>query len=341
MSERRTLPLAPDAPFRRLVGVGGIGGGMFLALEGDRTLGRNESRPARLLDVRDYGKLHIVAHHVAVLSAPALGRAATSCRSAKWARTTRSAARGEMPTPAWTHRGSAVADRRRCSASLVPGRSGGSTRPLRPPRDQADVRRCPRPDPRRSHRRSEVGSPRRRLLARDRARAFRVASLVGGGGMRRPTVGLADLLAVNGTRRRPAGSPLDHDRPGPFLDAVAAALGHLGTAVVVTAGSRGAFALEGGTWAERRPPSVDVWSTAGAGDALLGGVLAALAAGVPLTVPGPPEGALSSALDFGVALAAFSVTSRHTIPPDANLEAVLTLVREAGLSLRAPLSNVV
>ncbi len=67
MTERRTLPLAPDAPFRRLVGVGGIGGGMFLALEGDRTLGRNESRPARLLDVRDYGKLHIVAHHVAML----------------------------------------------------------------------------------------------------------------------------------------------------------------------------------------------------------------------------------------------------------------------------------
>jgi len=67
VTEHRALRLGPEAPFRRLVGVGGIGSGMFLALEGDATLGRNESRPAHLLDVRDYCKLHIVAHHVAVL----------------------------------------------------------------------------------------------------------------------------------------------------------------------------------------------------------------------------------------------------------------------------------
>lgn len=64
MSGRRTL--VPSA-HRRLVGVGGIGSGIFLALEGNRTLGRNESRAARLLDARDHCKLHIVAHHVAVL----------------------------------------------------------------------------------------------------------------------------------------------------------------------------------------------------------------------------------------------------------------------------------
>jgi hypothetical protein len=63
----KALRLGADAPFRRLVGVGGIGGGMFLALEGDATLGREESRGAHLLDARDACKLHIVAHHVAVL----------------------------------------------------------------------------------------------------------------------------------------------------------------------------------------------------------------------------------------------------------------------------------
>ena len=67
MTERRAIRLGPGAPFRRLVGVGGIGSGVFLALEGDRTLGRNESRPARLLDVRDYCKLHIVAQYPTVL----------------------------------------------------------------------------------------------------------------------------------------------------------------------------------------------------------------------------------------------------------------------------------
>ena len=63
----RTLRLPPDAPFRRLVGVGGIGTGMFFALEGNHDLGRNESRPGRFLDVRDYCKLHIVAQYPAVL----------------------------------------------------------------------------------------------------------------------------------------------------------------------------------------------------------------------------------------------------------------------------------
>ncbi len=63
----RTLRLDAGAAHRLLVGVGGIGTGMFFALEGDPTLGRNESRPGKLLDVRDYGKLHIIAHYTAVL----------------------------------------------------------------------------------------------------------------------------------------------------------------------------------------------------------------------------------------------------------------------------------
>src|SRR5277367_6211924 len=61
--------LKPDgrSSFRALLGVGGIGTGSFFALEGNQTLGRNESRPGRLLDIRDYCKLHIVAHYIARL----------------------------------------------------------------------------------------------------------------------------------------------------------------------------------------------------------------------------------------------------------------------------------
>ena len=47
--------------------MGGIGTGMFFALEGNHDLGRNESRPGRFLDVRDYCKLHIVAQYPTVL----------------------------------------------------------------------------------------------------------------------------------------------------------------------------------------------------------------------------------------------------------------------------------
>ena len=63
----RSLRIDEHSPYQQLVGVGGLGTGMLFALEGDHTLGRNESRAGRLLDVRDYCKLHIVIHYVAKL----------------------------------------------------------------------------------------------------------------------------------------------------------------------------------------------------------------------------------------------------------------------------------
>ena len=37
-----------------MIGVGGIGTGTLIELDGDETLGRTESRMGRLLDARDY-----------------------------------------------------------------------------------------------------------------------------------------------------------------------------------------------------------------------------------------------------------------------------------------------
>src|SRR5438128_8654632 len=54
-----------NTSYQQLVGVGGLGTGILFSLEGNHTLGRNESRPGSLLDVRDYCKLHIVSHYVA------------------------------------------------------------------------------------------------------------------------------------------------------------------------------------------------------------------------------------------------------------------------------------
>ena len=57
-----------DKPkYKALIGTGGIGSGMFLSLLGNHTLGREESRPVRILDRRDYCKLHIVSHYVRTL----------------------------------------------------------------------------------------------------------------------------------------------------------------------------------------------------------------------------------------------------------------------------------
>ena len=359
MTGQRAIRLGPEAPFRRLVGVGGIGTGMFLALEGNRTLGRNESRPARLLDVQDYAKLHIVAHHVAVL----LG--ATPSGSPFHVVPVGRVGEDEAGRHLIAEMAAAGMDTSQVEAIegpptlfsfcfQYPDGSGGNVTTSHSAAARLTAEDVERIAPRINRQTvalaaPEVGlEPRRRLLelATERG-AFRVASLT-------PTdvaearetglLGLVDLLALNEDEAMIlAGTKFVPDAPEPFLQALAATLDaeRSGVKVVVTAGSRGAFAFEDGRWSERRPPTVEVWSTAGAGDALLGGVLAALAAGVPLTVPNPYESTLSTALDLGIAVAALSVTSRHTIHPDANLEAVLRFARQAGLALRAPLSDVV
>lgn len=56
-----------NCQYQALIGTGGIGSGLFFALNGDHTLGREESRSGRFLDQRDYCKLHIIAHYVATL----------------------------------------------------------------------------------------------------------------------------------------------------------------------------------------------------------------------------------------------------------------------------------
>lgn len=59
-----------DSQYRALIGTGGVGSGIFFALEGNHTLGREESRGGRFLDQRDYCKLHIIAHYVKTLAGP-------------------------------------------------------------------------------------------------------------------------------------------------------------------------------------------------------------------------------------------------------------------------------
>ena len=49
-----------------VVGTGGIGCGVFFRFDDNMTLGRNESRLAELMDTKDFCKLHIILHYIAV-----------------------------------------------------------------------------------------------------------------------------------------------------------------------------------------------------------------------------------------------------------------------------------
>jgi ribokinase len=53
--------------FRGIIGTGGIGSGNFFVLNGNETLGREESRSGHFLGVNDYCKQHIILHYIKVL----------------------------------------------------------------------------------------------------------------------------------------------------------------------------------------------------------------------------------------------------------------------------------
>jgi len=59
-----------QSPYRALIGTGGIGFGSYFALNGNQTLGREESRTGHFIDKNDYCKLHIIAHYVQTLIGP-------------------------------------------------------------------------------------------------------------------------------------------------------------------------------------------------------------------------------------------------------------------------------
>ena len=56
--------------YNGIIGTGGIGSGKFFVLNGDHTLGREESRSGHFLHINDYCKQHIILHYVKVLLGP-------------------------------------------------------------------------------------------------------------------------------------------------------------------------------------------------------------------------------------------------------------------------------
>lgn len=56
-----------DLLYKGIIGTGGIGSGKFFVLNGNITLGREESRSGHFLSVNDYCKQHIILHYIKVL----------------------------------------------------------------------------------------------------------------------------------------------------------------------------------------------------------------------------------------------------------------------------------
>jgi sugar/nucleoside kinase (ribokinase family) len=343
------LRIDSRSPYRALVGVGGIGTGCFFALEGNQTLGRNESRPGKLLGVRDYCKLHIISHYVAKLLSPIgsedgfhvlpvglVGNDAAGRQVVK--------EMAEVGIDASLVR---TVDRKPTLFSVCfqyPDGSGGNittSNSAAAVLGHADVDAVAPTLISGGKRIIALAAPEVPLQVRrhflklaTRAGNFRVASFVAAELREARESGMLDLLDLVSLNESEAaeivGEPFAVDSADSFVERCQDLLRscHPNLQMVVSAGALGAYALNCELWNYSPAPNLAVASTAGAGDALLGGLIAAIAAGIPLLKPrtsgqGLPGNQLDTALDLGVLLASYKCLSLHTIHPTATLRTVV------------------
>jgi len=319
-----------------MIGTGGIGSGVFLSLEGKHTLGREESRPCRILDRRDYCKLHIISHYVQsllgsgfeVIPAGKIGDDEAGKRLLREMQEVGLCTRHvhtvtELPT-LFSY------------CFLYPDGSGGNITTA----DSASGHVAPadicllEDDMRHLGRRGmALAVPEVSLSARiellNMARQyglFCVASFTSGEmpeAARRNLFQKIDLLAVNADE---AGMAVGMASDG--VDRVvvaAAAMKALAAAnpkmmISVTGGAAGSWSWDGTHVSHVPTFPVPVVSTAGAGDAHIAGMIAGLALGLDLC----------AAQILGSLHAALSVTSPHTINAEIDLAALRQLASTGG-----------
>ena len=344
MGLRAVRPLRIDPAalrYRALIGVGGIGAGSFFALSGNETLGREESRAGRFLDRRDYCKLHIIAHYVRTLLGPefatiAIGRVGDDDTGR------RIVAEMEAAGLDVRHVEQGTGEQTLFSLCFVyPDGSGGNLTTddsASSHVDAAAVERAAEDFRGRRGRGIALAAPETPLASRaallDLATGygfFRAASFVAqeipearAQGM----FGKLDLVALNRSEAEAAlgvvpgaltADDLAHRTAAHLVSK------HATLRVSVTAGAEGSWYQEGGEMHHAPALHVPVETTAGAGDAHLGALLAGLAAGL-----GSVEAQQLASLT-----AAYSVTSPHTIHPLVDRDALREFATRYGASLGA------
>jgi len=342
------------------IGIGGIGAGIVYALQGDHDLGRNESRLGELLDSRDYCKLHITLHYMARLMSRSrrepdpfrvwpIGVVGNDTAGSQLL--TEMSSAGMDTRFVRTH----PALRTPFSVCFMyPDGSGGNITSSNSAAGALAVGdlKAALPYMRSAGPRGlavclpEVPLELRRdflKLASDcgnyRVCSFVLAEIEQARAM--GLVTLVDLLALN---EEEAWASVGHSPGHDFDDAILFERSAELTAtrpqlrLIISAGEKGAYGFEGGSSQFCPAPVLKPLSTAGAGDALLAGVLCGLAAGIPFIAPKECGSSFSgrtlrTALDLGVVNGSFNVTSPHTIHPDAVLENLFAFAKSHGASI--------
>jgi sugar/nucleoside kinase (ribokinase family) len=325
--------------YHAMIGVGGIGSGIFFALDGDHTLGREESRSGRLLDRRDYCKLHIVSHYVksmlgsnfSVIPVGKVGADEVGDRLLE-----------EMQEAGLDLRyvERALGEQTMFAVCFIyPDGSGGNMTTNDSACARVDANFLARAEPEFSHfhgRGVALALPEVPLSTRMRLLEFgtqydffRVASFTSAEMsevLDYHILGAVDLLAVNLEEAAAAvGISLAGQEPQAVVEAIVRAMGLLEhrLQLTITAGGRGSWSWDGGSLVFRPALPAQVVSTAGAGDALLAGIIAGLAGDLPL----------AQAHELGVLVAALSITSPHTINKEVNRASLLAFAASAGMQI--------
>jgi sugar/nucleoside kinase (ribokinase family) len=333
----------PTSRFDRILGVGGIGVGSVYRLEGDATLGREESRPARLLDIVDRCKLHIILHYVAVMlrdlclpvEVSPIGMVGDDPEGRRLL--------GEM-----RRAGMATGLVRRLSGQRTqtsiclqyPDGSGGNITETGGAAARLGVRSLAATAMRLTPRTLVLAAPevplavRLALIARAHRRgAFVVASFtsqefadvrVG------RALGSIDLLALNLHEARSLAGASERLSAKRVVDLAGRRLlsANPRARLSVTDGGRGSYLVTGAGVHQLPGLRVPVANTAGAGDAYVAGMILAEA----LAGPEGAEPAASCAM--ARAIAAFSVTSRDTVHQNFSLTALRAFARRYGVKDR-------
>ncbi|MFH1070862.1 MAG: PfkB family carbohydrate kinase, partial [Candidatus Glassbacteria bacterium] len=294
--------------YQALIGTGGIGSGIFFKLVGDHTLGREESREGALSQARDFCKLHIILHYVAVLlgSDP---KDESTFQTIPVGRVGDDEVGREM-TGLMASAGMDISHIKATPEAATtfsvcfqyPDASGGNITTARSASSlvsREDVREL-EPFCRRFGRQGmALAAPEVSLEARlellelaGRYGLVRFCALNSaeinhplGGRLLRNT----EYLAINRDEAESfAGAHFDPQVPDDFLAAVGEKFAGVnpGLRLLVTVGPRGSYACQDGRWEFTPSAGVEVVSTAGAGDASLGAVIVATAAGLPFILPG-------------------------------------------------------
>lgn len=318
----------PSPRFKVVVGTGGIGTGRIFLLNGNHTLGREESRSGHFKDARDYCKQHIILHYISTLLADGVGVYPVGCvgQDEYGSQLLKEMVQAGLKTDYVT----VMADRATLFSFCFhyPDGTGGNLTTDNSASDAVDSAYVRRVEPLISRHGSAalvVAAPevpleaRSELLMLGRAHgAFCAASFTSeeiGVAAALGMLELPDLIALNIDEARSVVERLPGPAPrGHVVEEAIQRLRGINPLVMVaiTAGRSGSWCSVRDRLVHYPSIDVDVASTAGAGDAFFAGLLAGIAAGC----------ILEDAQQLATLVAAVSVTSVHTIHPTLNREAL-------------------